>query len=53
MSKSIKDIFSFISINKKGNALAGVIIALIIAAAIIIAVYMYTSSQTHPFWEVR
>ena len=53
MSKSIKAIFSFISTNKKGSAWAGVIIALIIAAAIIIAVYMYTSSQTHPFWEVR
>ena len=53
MLKSIKDIFNFISINKRGNALAGIIIALIIAAAIIIAVYMYTSSQTHPFWEVK
>ena len=53
MSKSIKNTFGFINANKKGSAWVGIIIAIIIAAAIIIAVYIYTSSQTHPFWEVR
>ena len=53
MFNSIKDICGFIKYNKKGNAWAWVIVALIIAAAIIIGIYMYTSSQTHPFWEVR
>ena len=37
--------------NKKGSA-AGIIMALIIGAAIVIAVYIYTSNQTHPFWEI-
>lgn len=36
--------------NKKGGA-SGVIIALIIAGAIVAGVYIYTSNQTHPFWE--
>lgn len=41
-----------LSFNKKGQA--GVVIAaLIIAIAIIVAIYMYTSSQTHPFWEIK
>ncbi len=38
--------------SKKGST-GGIIIALIIAAAIVIAVYIYTSNQTHPFWELK
>ena len=38
--------------NRKGSA-GTVIAAIIIAIAIIIAVYMYTSNQTHPFWEIK
>ncbi len=51
MLKSINNIYGVA--NKKGNAWVWVVVALIIAAAIIIGMYMYTSSQTHPFWEVK
>ena len=56
MLTALKNILLVAKYNKKGGTgavIAGIIIALIIAAAIIIAMSMYTSSQTHPFWEVK
>lgn len=55
MIGTIKDTISLLK-SKKGGAggiIAGIIIAIIIAAAIIIAVSIYTSNQTHPFWEIQ
>ena len=52
MLELLKSNINTINLNKRGNA-GWVIVALIIAAAIVISVYLYTSSQTHPFWEVR
>lgn len=48
----IKQLF-YLFQNKKANAWVWIIVALIIAIAIIVATQIYTSNQTHPFWEVK
>ena len=48
------------SLNKRGNATAWIIVALILVIGAIIVVYLITQSnaqiaaeQTHPFWEIK
>jgi len=53
MISILKNVTSMLRQNKKGNAWVWVIVAIIIGVAIIGAMYMFTSSQTHPFWEVK
>ncbi len=52
MLTTLKNMKFMFKLNKKGNAVAWVIIALIVATAIVVGVYIYTSNQTHPFWEI-
>jgi len=51
MLNTIRKELVLLNSNKKGNAVAWVIIALIIAVAIVASVYIFTEGQTHPFWE--
>lgn len=42
-----------LEIKTSGNLWVWVTIALIIAIAIIVATFLFTQSQTHPFWEIK
>jgi len=56
MFELLKNSLYFLKLNKKGSAgaiIGGIIIALIVVAGIIFAVYIYTQNQTHPFWEIK
>ncbi len=53
MLNLIKNMWNILRYNTKGNSAVLIIVALIIAAAIIIGIFMYTSNQTHPFWEIK
>jgi len=53
MMNLIKNATNMLRHNKKGSAWVWIIVALIIAAAIIVAMVIFTGSQTHPFWEIK
>ncbi len=52
----IRSVLGLLLNQRKGNAWVffGILLAaIIIGVAVVIAVGIYTTNQTHPFWEVR
>ena len=54
MMSLIKNLTTTLRYSKKGNnTWVWIVITLIVAAAVLGAMLIYTQSQTHPFWEVE